>query len=73
MLCLLRNQINHASEETHNADGFFCYMKEKYNWIEEIEKQETDYKKELQDFLDEWHVYAAQVPEKIRNQVVDLS
>lgn len=73
MLCLLRNQINHASEETHNADGFFCYMKEKYNWIEEIEKQETDYKKELQDFLDEWQVYAAQVPEKIRNQVVDLS
>lgn len=71
-LCKMRNQINHAVEESHDPKGFFCYMKGKYpkdpNWSDPKKK---DYEKKLRDFLDKWEKLAEQVPETIWEKVDD--
>ena len=73
----MRNKINHAAEEKHNPNGFFCYMKKKYpnhsNWKIDKKKSSDEIGKQLRDFLDEWEKLADQVPESLRDKVVDLS
>ncbi|HIX48906.1 MAG TPA: TM1812 family CRISPR-associated protein [Candidatus Mediterraneibacter caccavium] len=76
-LSKMRNKINHAAEEKHNPNGFFCYMKKKYpnhsNWKIDKKKSSDEIGKQLRDFLDEWEKLADQVPESLRDRVVDLS
>ncbi len=74
-LCRLRNKMNHAAEETHDPDGFFCYMQKKgdHNWMSPKTKKKTDYREKLRSYLDRWQTLADQVSDKIREQVVDLS
>lgn len=76
-LCRMRNEINHASEEKHDPDGFFLHMKQKYpddkNWWENEAKSNAVYEKKLRGFLDKWEKLADQVPERLRDQIVDLS
>lgn len=71
-LCELRNQVNHAAVGEHDPDGFFCYMQKKHKEDANWKKQKNaKYDKRIREFLDQWEQLARQVPEEIRNQIVD--
>lgn len=73
-LCGLRNQMNHAATTEHNSNGFFCYMKKKYNNDSNWKDQKNiNYEKRIRTFLNEWEKLANQVPDNVRNQVEDMS
>lgn len=73
-LCSLRNQMNHATAREHNPNGFFCYMKKRYNEDSIWKEQENiNYEKRIRNFLNEWEKLANQVPDDVRNQVEDMS
>ena len=73
-ICTMRNQINHASSSQPNEGGFFLFMKKKYssdkNWRISPGR---NYKKEILDFLKKWEELAEQVPQSVRDKVIDLS
>lgn len=73
-LCQLRNDMNHATARKHNANGFFCYMRNKRPgerlWQD---SSNINYEVKLRDYLEKWERLARQVPDEIRNNVLDLS
>ncbi len=73
-LCNIRNDLNHATTRRHSEDGFFSYMKKKRplekHWQD---SPSVDYEKEVRDFLDDWERLARQVPDEVRNNILDLS